>query len=340
MKIVSALAEHGSGHAWLDIGMPVVPGMRVTIERDADKNCFLGPEGWQNFPAEIAPIEPPGGGRANNLLLGPDIVDHLKDGDYITLSVSGTGFAESDFWPPIPITGRRARGDGVIGVSPPAKEDEPPISRPPPGGKPPAGPTGGENPIGEGTAGPAAPGWDRRRLGWFAALLVLVIGLAGGGIFALRHLPDGTLDDLQTWIASIPAGLRQMVSPSRVPPPTDWAAVLRDPNSTPERLYQSAVDTRSGPQTQDLSHELLFQAALRGNAQAQKDYSRLYDPTVTEQTGWSGRKNARTALEFYRRLQENGDQAAAGDISRLCEFLKPDIFVNPESRTAFDDFCS
>jgi hypothetical protein len=124
------------------------------------------------------------------------------------------------------------------------------------------------------------------------------------------------------------------------PPPTDWSAVLRDPNSTPEKLYQSAIDTRSAPQTQDLSHELLYQAALRGNAQAQKDYSRLYDPTVNEATGWTGRKNARTALEYYRKLQDGGDQTAAQDVRRICDFLKPDIFVNAESRTAFDDYCS
>ncbi|MCW1754164.1 MULTISPECIES: hypothetical protein [Rhizobium] len=340
MRIVSALAEHGSGHAWLDIGMPAAAGMRVTVERDAEKNCFLGPHGWQNLRAEIAAIEPPDGRRANSLLLGPNIVDHLKDGDFVTISVGGTGFAESDFWPPIPISGRKARGDGMVGVTPG------PIGKKDTGGPKPPGPGGGKTivdpPIGDPGPGPG-PGIEppaRRHFGWIAALVILAIALVGGGIFAVRFLPEGTLDNLQARITSTVDNLRDMVFPPPPEPPTDWSAVLRDPSSTPEKLYQSAIDTRSGPQTLDLSHELLYQAALRGNVQAQKDYSRLYDPTVTETTGWTGRKNARTALEYYRKLQDGGDQAAGQDIRRICDFLKPDIFVNAESRTAFDDYCS
>lgn len=357
MKIVSAAAEYGNGHAFLHIGMPVVAGMQVTIERDAEKNCFLGPAGWQNTPTGIPAIDQADGASSTNLLLGPHVVDALKDGDFITISVLGTSFSESDFWPPIPISGRKARGDGLIAPLAPAKaKAEPghPAARPgaqhgigaQPIAQSPSNATT-ENPDeqalpGNAIAAPDTPSvpFTESLVGRLAIVAFAVILLVCGGFVAWRYWPEGSLDALQARIESTTAGIRDYVSSFSAPPPTDWASVLRDPNSTPEALYQSALDTREGADTRDLSRELLYQSALRGNTQALKDYSRLYDPTVAQATGWDAQKNARTALEYYRKLQTGGDQAAADDIRRVCDFLRPDVYVNVESRTAFDDFCS
>lgn len=355
MKIVSAAAEYGNGHAFIDIGMPVVAGMKVTIERDAEKNCFLGPAGWQNSPTGIPSIDQADGANPGSLLLGPHVVDALKDGDFITISVLGTSFSESDFWPPIPISGRKARGEGLIAPLAPATAK--PASGFPsrPGAQHGTGVQPAVQSLFNAAANPGEPAvqgsvmaaldstpvpFTKRLPGGLAILALAVILLVGAGFVAWRYWPEGSLDVLQTRVESTADGIRDYVSSFSAPPPTDWAVVLRDPNSTPEALYQSALDTREGADTRDLSRELLYQSALRGNTQALKDYSRLYDPTVAQATGWDAQKNARTALEYYRKLQTGGDRAAVDDIRRVCDFLRPNVYTSVESRTAFDDFCS
>lgn len=355
MKIVSAAAEYGNGHAFLDIGTPAVAGMQVTIERDAEKNCFLGPAGWQNTPTGITALDQADGARANSLLLGPNIVDALKDGDFVTISVLGTGFSESDFWPPIPISGRKARGEGMVAPLPSSMAAAPSGAATRPGAANGTGTSGSAHSSLNAAANPNAPitpGTDPSAIdsppvpfvqsltGRAAIAALALVLVAGGGFLAWRYWPEGSLDALQARVESTADSIRGYISGSPAQPQADWTGVLRDPNSTPEVLYQSALDTRESTETRDLSRELLYQSALRGNEQAQKDYSRLYDPTVAQTTGWDAQKNARTALEYYRKLQNGGDQAAAGDIRRVCDFLKPDIYTNAESRTAFDDFCS
>ena len=119
-----------------------------------------------------------------------------------------------------------------------------------------------------------------------------------------------------------------------------WTGILRDSATTPAQLYSAATETRGNAATRDLSHELLYQAALRGDGEAQRAYARLYDPTISEATGWEARKKAATALDFYTRLRANGDQAATQDVRRVCAFLEPETVANADNRTAFDDYCS
>lgn len=349
MRIISAAGEYGGGHAWLDIGQPVRDGLSVVVERDAEKNCFLGPAGWQNQPAELLAVTA-AGERGNMLLLGPNICDNLKDGDFVTISVSGASFSDSDFWPPIPISGRKATGVGMVGNNPALAKPKVEGVHPPATGVSgrPTGHTAAE-PVNE----PAKTlGMDpeevrpRRILGLpvmafvGGVALLFAASLMVAGLYYWREDLQETLAGLQNQATETIQDLGTQVGLGEVRDANYWSGVLRDPATTPEQLYEFSVETRDDTDLSAVSLEMLYQAVQRGNMQAQREYSRNYDPTISEATGWEVRKNARTALELYQRLRDGGDQNAAADMTRVCEFLKPDIFVNAESRTAFDDFCS
>lgn len=347
MKIVSAVGEYGGGHAWLETGMPVHLAMRIVIERDAEKNCFLGVQGWQSQAVEIEPVPVIDARRSTALLLGPNVVDQLKDGDYVTISIPETSFNESDFWPPIPISGRKGQGAGFVGGAPaPQKPRMPPtqgsssakppvadVVQPPPGIE-----TGSQGTVESGTV---RHGSGVLRIVGIAVAGIFALALLGvGGYFAWQKFPGEAIASLPGTAISAVQGAGQSLLGLGGHDAAYWNGVLRDPASTPEQLYNSALETRDDAETRGLSHEFLYQAASRGNGQAQQDYSRIYDPTITDTVGWDVRKNARTALEFYRKRQDTGDQNVTGDIQRVCEFLKPDIFVNADSRTAFNDYCA
>lgn len=347
MKIVSAVGEYGGGHAWLETGMPVHLAMRIVIERDAEKNCFLGVQGWQSQAVEIEPAPVIDARRPMALLLGPNVVDQLKDGDYVTISIPGTSFNESDFWPPIPISGRKGQGAGFVAGAPAHKKLPIPPQPELPGTRPsvtdavPPHPGVGAAPqeTAEGDAGRRGSG-ILRIVGIAAAGLFATVLLAAGGYFAWQNFPGEAIANLPETAIGAVQGAGQSLLGLGGHDAAYWNGVLRDPASTPEQLYSSALETRDDDATRGISHEFLYQAASRGNGQAQQDYSRIYDPTITDAIGWDVRKNARTALEFYRKRQDAGDQNVVGDIQRVCEFLKPDIFVNAESRTAFNDYCA
>lgn len=341
MKILSAVTEHGGGYAWLQTGLPVAECTPVIIERDAEKNCFLGPQGWQSQPAEIETLSST---RSGALLLGPNIVDCLKDGDYVTIRIAGTGYEESDFWPAIPMSGRKAKDSTGMTRNEPARSSVPsstttmPMSASVHATQSHKPPEEAVMPQQEDSVG-AVLSQNSRKLSLFIGAALMLLIVAGGGYITWRLIPDGTLASLSERVTTATSDFSAVILGERRDT-AYWTGVLRDPAATPEKLYNSAIDTRESAETQGISHEFLYQAAARGNTQAQRDYSRLYDPTVTGETGWQAQKNARTALEFYTKIRDGGDRTVTADINRVCDFLKPGIFSNAGSRTAFDDYCS
>ena len=114
MEIISAHREHGPGHAWLIMDAQATPGTSVTIERDTDKDRYLGVNGWQSVPQDL-PVKAIEGAR---MLLGPTIVDHLSDGDLVKITISGSGLSEENFWPDVPISGRTSSAFGIVSPKP------------------------------------------------------------------------------------------------------------------------------------------------------------------------------------------------------------------------------
>ena len=116
MRILSAQKEHGPGHAWLSMDHAATPETALIIERETDKDRYLGSCGWQSVPEHL-PVAAVDGGR---MLLGPSIVDHLGEGDFIKITIAGTGLFEEDFWPVVPISGRKSSGFGIVSSKPAA----------------------------------------------------------------------------------------------------------------------------------------------------------------------------------------------------------------------------
>lgn len=124
MRISSAHKERGPGHAWLTMEEAATPATALVIERETDKDRYLGLQGWQSTPQSL-PIEAVDG---NRMLLGPGIVDYLKDGDFIKIIIAGTNHFEEDFWPVVPISGRRSSGFGIVSPQGMAADDQGPVA--------------------------------------------------------------------------------------------------------------------------------------------------------------------------------------------------------------------
>jgi hypothetical protein len=124
MRISSAHKERGPGHAWLTMEEAATPATALVIERETDKDRYLGLQGWQSTPQSL-PIEAVDG---NRMLLGPGIVDYLKDGDFIKIIIAGTNHFEEDFWPVVPISGRRSSGFGIVSPQVMAADDQGPVA--------------------------------------------------------------------------------------------------------------------------------------------------------------------------------------------------------------------
>ncbi|WP_319498845.1 hypothetical protein [uncultured Cohaesibacter sp.] len=124
MRISSAHKERGPGHAWLTMEEAATPATALVIERETDKDRYLGLQGWQSTPQSL-PIEAVDG---NRMLLGPGIVDYLKDGDFIKIIIAGTNHFEEDFWPVVPISGRRSSGFGIVSPQGMAVDGQGPVA--------------------------------------------------------------------------------------------------------------------------------------------------------------------------------------------------------------------
>ncbi|PRX10059.1 UNVERIFIED_ORG: hypothetical protein BCL66_105245 [Martelella mediterranea] len=390
MRITSAHKSHGAGHAWVDTETPIAAGDSVIIERDTEKNRFLGPEGWQHSSTPL-PVEAIEGSR---VLLGPTIVNALRDGDFIKIRLPASGFEQEDFWPSIPVTRRAASGAGVVGGTPktPSPAADVVDADPPP---PP--------PVPEAPPMPAEQrSWARNPL--LIVLIVLlflaILGTAGyllrdrlAGLFGFTGEKIGRVSDT---IEDLAGGLfgddddedtttevgeehlqsedneivaepgpqggetaaetpMQQETQTTAPEPEGngapataatpetggavWIELLRDDSASGERLYQAYGEAITEPEGKPYAMELLNRAAQLGDLPAEREYAELFDPTLPASDAIEVPKNARTALEYYEQLQQQGQEQAKIDIERVCGRLKSEIYTDANARTTYQDHC-
>lgn len=363
MKVTSAQKEYGSGYAWLDLRCEARDEMRIIVERDTDKDRFLGASGWQNTPEELTAA----GAGPKGLLLGPQIVDLLRDGDYVTFSVPMAQFEETDFWPSIPISGRKTVGDGMVAGIPKIPARAGVNASPPMANQTAVGPSVDDDTLEAGGASAEVSKFPRRGLALTLVGLVVLALLIGGGYFVWAYQgqwlgeqqarlgklidsalhPGGQQSESATSATpqTAPAQARAPTSAANAGTPATaargaeyWGTILRDSAATPQQLFDAAQQTAQ-ENLPDLSGEFLYQAALHGHKDAERKYAEIHDPTSTTPPPAGVSKNAQTALEFYSKLTAAGDQAAQAAVTRICASIKPDYYVNATARTAFDDFC-
>ncbi len=379
MTFLSAEKDYGPGHAWLCLDRDASSDWQLEIEREASKDLYLGPNGWQGTPFGIRPQD----AKGDRLLLGPDIVDHLRDGDLIVLRIPEVSIEIEDYWPDIPISGRSNKGESLLDLQAKTGKEGPkaPFQREEPIAQPqPVAPV--ETPV---ITPPPNRGW----LKWGAMAVALIIWFGMGTMIwlysdELMALIFGEPEQTETLVDQQPTNepveepaeepiqaenttdeatppeqeADASTAPDNASPDTQtaqndqppaapvhdrayWQGMLGDTQLSGEALYGASKETRDDAELVDIAQDFLRLSADKGHKPAQQEYAGLFDPTKDTTLGSiSAVKNPSTALEYYRRLSQSGDQTAKSNIKSLCAHLKPQYFENSEARIAIDDYCN
>ncbi|WP_146006415.1 hypothetical protein [Cohaesibacter celericrescens] len=339
MTITSAHREHGPGHAWLDIGQDASPQMRVVVEREADKDRYLGLDCWQSTPLELAVED----ASDNRLLLGPNVVDHLKEGDFIKITVPQLAAMVEDFWPNVPISGRRGVGSGLVSSQPKKKnkgrDNSDAIRK-----NAAAFSAGLETENEEAPLENFGVGEDTRLSKWklFAVVAGMCLLWIGAGVFAWLYYDElsALWGEEQSVVAEAQQQLPSQTSTAPVRDRAYWQSMLVNEELSGDQLYEAAHETSSQPDLLDISDDFLRLSAGKDHALAMREYAEIFDPTKEIATRQDAIKNPRTALQYYTQLSANGDNSVSTEIDDLCQLLKPKYYEDAEARTTFDDYCS
>lgn len=223
----------GRGHALVTLtggGLPSA-NVRYAIHRAGSRDTVLGAQGWQAAEAWLVPLEFEGGGEKLLLTLGPDVVNHMDNANYL-ISVTGdqvsepllTGLAWLDIAPADAAPAVRRGGVAVLedrNVAPPVSQSpanvsvtvvlqqpqapEPRRSDPPPAPVPPPPP-------------PPPKPWLRR-----VAMAVIVLLLLGGVAWRFLLPPKPQEVELTIKPADPPPAPKEETSaaPTPLPPLPD-----------------------------------------------------------------------------------------------------------------------
>ncbi|UXM94837.1 hypothetical protein N5853_12195 [Bartonella sp. HY329] len=121
-EIIAAL-EFGPGHVWLIFDEPIADDAVIHITRDSDSAGNLGPNGWQAQSFGIDPIQIDTMASGARVLLGPDVVDYVLDGEAVTVNAGKVAFFA--FWPPVTPAPKKSRNSVIDGGK--AKEKIEPV---------------------------------------------------------------------------------------------------------------------------------------------------------------------------------------------------------------------
>lgn len=325
-----ACPDHGLGHAIVSVTGQDLPGQGcvVVIQQGSGAGRqTLGAQGWQSSEARLTPLEvrPVTGGV--DIVLGPDVVQHLKPGNYRLRLSDGTRTTEDKgfSWtvPPYrparrPVTAPPAataaappapgpRMEATLGsaVAPEVVHEPPPGPKPkveiPPEPKPTPEPEPEPEPVAaEPSAAPNPLAETRRPLPMLPIAVVLgvvILAVAGWSWWQQRDRGD--------------------IAATATPLPAAEAPVVEPPDDDAEALARRMVADNASPASlRDLGRELLAEgqvgAALLllrragdgGDAEALVVLGRLFDPSPAGQPVEGGpAADARSALTLYQRAE-------------------------------------
>lgn len=333
MTFLTAEKDHGPGHAWLCLDQEAAPDWRLEIEREASKDLYLGPKGWQGTPFGIKAVA----AKGDRLLLGPDVVDYLRDGDLIVLRIPEAAIEVEDYWPDIPISGRSNKGASLLDL-PSEPEDEGPKAP-----FQPEDPIPQPQPVAPVITPPPSRGW----LTWAAIAAALVIWFGMGAMVwlysdELMALITGEPEQTETVVDQQPAN-----EPAEEPTQTPAEEPIQAENTTDEATppvqeadASTAPDTASPdtqtaqndppPATQSpaapvhdraywqdmLGNSQLSGEALYGASRETRDDAELVD-IAQDFLRLSADKGHKPAQQEYAGLFDPTKDAAVGSISAV-----------------------
>lgn len=353
---ISQDGQRPAGYAWITVQAAAPADVRFQIHRTHGSKPCLGPAGWQASPADLSPQTVRYGEQGAELLVGPDVVNHVPEYEQIRVVLPQIGFDEEAVWPPIPhlhrgrgLTGLTDRGDeaardggrGIEATISTARIETPepdPAAAPPPP-EPQPKPTVPPAPLAPETA--AAPHSKR---GLLTAVLVVLL-IAATALVYLRQ--SGRLTAFGTGEAEgfSLAALPPTATPA-LPQPSDadsWRAAMLDPNATAESLHALGVSlSERNPPNWEFAFEAMTRAGDKGHPQARLFLAEAYDPSLERwRTILRDHPSATIAMRHYRDAQAVNNAAATAGATRLCAWLATrQRIATDDERRAIELYCS
>lgn len=372
-EIIAAL-EFGPGHAWLIFDEPIAGDAMLHIMRDSDNAGNLGPNGWQAQPFAIDPIKIEDMASGARVLLGPDVVDYVLDGEAVTVKAGNVAFFA--FWPPVTPAPKKSRNSVVDGAKAapkiePVFEPEPapeikvvddttPIVEPPQAVEKPQNEyvkravdaaLAGQNNFGATVPKKKSMVVPFVLIGLIALVAIIVGGyfvyssffsqpteqVAGGETVAPPEQPQTPPEPTP----DEPVAEQSQVQRDFALGPDGWNSLISAPDTDPQRLFDlgRALRNDEGGNV-DIGFEAIYRSGQRGNAAALEWYAKANDPSSDA----SGNDritppNIRRAFESWTTLAAQ-DSSKRENITRLCNSLRDKRFSGtPDERTTFQDYC-
>ncbi|MHC5307927.1 hypothetical protein [Bartonella sp. LJL80] len=377
MSDIIAATEFGPGHVWLIFDEQLSDDLSIYVMRESDTSNCLGPDGWQQQPYGITPISSKLAGMGTKFLLGPQFVDSVLDGEYVTVKAGNVEFFA--FWPSVIAAAKKSNSAIVERIereqasqSVPPVPTTPHISTEEPAANADNDAVLGRAPVDDSDddvkkvvdaalSAQNAYVIDQHKTKkplWPLVILgaVLWVAILGGGFFAYKtfladkntELPQAAAS--QTPPATEPEETAEREADASAPTqldqdvasgPDGWSRLLNSADTDPQRLYDLGHALRSRENGDaNIGFEAIYKAGQKGNRAALEWYARANDPT-SDASGADRitPPNIRRAFESWSLLVRQ-DASMTTHIKQLCESLRERRYSGTnEERTTFQDYC-
>jgi hypothetical protein len=354
------------GYAWLDIDAAVPQDVTFRLSCPIrPSSIWLGPDGWRGSAYDWRPLDIEGAPTGARLLIGPPIVDRLREDFLVKIEIPSANYRADTLWEYVPPSGAplpdptveadSASGDGanvrrVVGPPPrpdpsqrttdtrlaDARPADAPNTRGDAGTKATTetttgAKTGANNAAGGGTTGEQSvprpgDGAAGDRLIAFAAVLIgLIIGLVLGYLYVGAERAAAAISTPTAFTAGSA---------------DEAVRLLANPEPQPEGLYRAGIELRENPNgSRDLALQAVRRAAELGYGPAQLWLARTADPARQEWKGVRAKPDAAIALEGYAHAGQAGSNDAAVNRLTLCGYMRGISQVTDAERQVVTTYC-
>lgn len=356
---IVAARDMGPGYAWLFVDGIWSAQTRFTVRSiDAQQRHSLGRGGWQDAPDQLVPKEIRHVGSASQVLLGPEVCDHMQPMHWYDLTLNDTDKSRSFqnvSWPTVPLAGRSRQGAFIVAERRPAAREAAAAIRPAPSMPvpPPSQPSLDQaaeasaaipsdadlNPGGLPPSPATAPASGRKRrflvvtaLVLLPLLLILAASIAYfsygcrwdplqcGVAEVAEVVPEGVAPDVQPAVAEAAPVAPPAVS---APPdgPEQWWAIIRNPETSADALMELGRRLQASggdTRTRDIGYEAIYAAAEAPRNSVEAQYLVASGNDPLNPDVGEAAANPVTALTFYERAKANGSVEAPPRLAALC----------------------
>jgi hypothetical protein len=366
------------GYAWLEIDAAVSRDVtfRLSCPIRQPSSIWLAPDGWQGSPYDWKPLDIEGAATGARLLVGPPIVDRLREDLLVKIEIPAANYRADSLWEYVPPSGAPlpdptveiddgASGDGANVRWVPPRPDPPP--RPRPGDARPVDARSADAPgASEARNGGSSVGGARADAGIKATTETNTgprtdadttagggttgeqssprpdHGAKGGKLIALAAVLIGLIIGLVLGYLYVGAERAAAVSALTASGASAEEATRllasREPQA--ESLYRVGMALREYPNgSRDIALQAIRRAAELGYAPAQLWLARSADPAREEWKGVRAKPDAAIALEGYAHVVQAGNNDAAVNRITLCGYMQGVSQATDAERQVVTTYC-